>query len=53
MKDFTKSNKWTNFMRRLSKGSKNEQELADYISLLEKQIVELERMVIALEDDKI
>lgn len=52
MKDFTKSNKWTNFMRRISKEGRNIQEIADYISLLEQQIVELDRMVTALEDDK-
>lgn len=52
MKDFTKSNKWINFLRRISKEGRNIQEISDYISLLEQQIVELDRMITALEDDK-
>lgn len=50
IKDFTKSNNWKNFKKKMETPA--EKGLYDYISLLEKQIVTLEEIVNALTVDR-
>lgn len=54
MSDFTKSNNWKNFKKKMQTPA--EKGIYDYISLLETQIMTLERMVNSLtvleEDDR-
>ena len=50
MNDFTKSNNWKNFKKKMETPA--EKGLYDYISLLERQIMTLEEMVNALTMDR-
>lgn len=50
MLDFTKSNNWKNFKKKMETPA--EKGLYDYISLLERQIVTLEQMINSMTIDK-
>ena len=50
MKDFTKSNNWKNFKKKMETPA--EKGLYDYIALLERQIITLEEIVNALTADR-
>lgn len=50
MNDFTKSNNWRNFKKKMETPA--EKGIYDYISLLERQIMTLEEMINAMVTDK-
>ena len=50
MKDFTKTNNWKNFKKKMQTPA--EKGIYDYISILEAQIIALEEMINALTIDR-